>query len=178
MMSRGYVYVHVYCCDRVGQIRESGSLRREEWGEGMAILRFQGGSSHLCRLRTASVWPRWTSFDLYWLHIEFMGPGKPSSPVTTLSNHPSQLWGGSLERARSSPGRRSGRTIAGGQDFIPEKGAQFRLSRDFTYGCCTWDPRGQAYDVLVMFFHCRVYTDLNCRDTLGYEWPLVIAVIS
>jgi hypothetical protein len=36
MMSRGYVYVyvHVCCCDRAGQIRESGSLEREEWGEG------------------------------------------------------------------------------------------------------------------------------------------------
>jgi hypothetical protein len=34
MMSRGYVYVHVCCCDWAGQIRESGSLGREEWGEG------------------------------------------------------------------------------------------------------------------------------------------------
>jgi hypothetical protein len=34
MMSRGYVYVHVCCCDREGQIGESGSHRREGWGEG------------------------------------------------------------------------------------------------------------------------------------------------
>jgi hypothetical protein len=34
MMSRGYVYVHVYCCDRAGQLGESGSLGREGWGEG------------------------------------------------------------------------------------------------------------------------------------------------
>jgi hypothetical protein len=34
MMSRGYVYVHVCCCDRAGQLEESGSLRREGWGEG------------------------------------------------------------------------------------------------------------------------------------------------
>jgi hypothetical protein len=33
-MSRGYVYVHVCCCDRVGQIGESGSLRREGWAMG------------------------------------------------------------------------------------------------------------------------------------------------
>jgi hypothetical protein len=34
MMGRGYVYVHECCYDRVGQIGESGSLRRERWGEG------------------------------------------------------------------------------------------------------------------------------------------------
>jgi hypothetical protein len=36
MMSRGYVYVYVYvcCCDRAGQVGESGSLGRERWGEG------------------------------------------------------------------------------------------------------------------------------------------------
>jgi hypothetical protein len=33
-MSRGYVYAHVCWCDRMGQIGESGSLRREGWGEG------------------------------------------------------------------------------------------------------------------------------------------------
>jgi hypothetical protein len=32
-MSRDYVYVHVFWRDRVGQIRESGSLRREGWGD-------------------------------------------------------------------------------------------------------------------------------------------------
>jgi hypothetical protein len=34
MMSRGYVHVHVCCCDRVGQIGERGSLKREWWGAG------------------------------------------------------------------------------------------------------------------------------------------------
>jgi hypothetical protein len=63
----------------------------------MAILRFQGGSLRLCRLRTASFWPRWTSFDLYSLHVGFMGPSKSSSPVTTLLNHPFLLQGGLLK---------------------------------------------------------------------------------
>jgi hypothetical protein len=31
----------------------------------VAILRFQGGSPHLCQLRTVLFWSRWTSFDLY-----------------------------------------------------------------------------------------------------------------
>jgi hypothetical protein len=34
MMSRSYVYVHVCWCDRAGQLGESGSLERDEWGEG------------------------------------------------------------------------------------------------------------------------------------------------
>jgi hypothetical protein len=34
MISRGYVYVHVCCCDWAGQIGESGTLGREGRGEG------------------------------------------------------------------------------------------------------------------------------------------------
>jgi hypothetical protein len=48
-MSRGYVYVLVCWCDRVGQIGESGSLGREGWGEGRG-------------------------FELYWPHVGFLGP--------------------------------------------------------------------------------------------------------
>jgi hypothetical protein len=36
----------------------------------------------------------------------------------------------------------------------------------------------QAYGVLVRFFPCRVHIDLSHRDTLDYEWQLVIIVIS
>jgi hypothetical protein len=36
----------------------------------------------------------------------------------------------------------------------------------------------QAYGVFVRFFPCRVYIDSNRCDTLGYEWQLVIDVIS
>jgi hypothetical protein len=113
------------------------------------------------------------SFDLYWLYVWFMGPGKLNSLVTTLSNCPSLLQGGLLEGEWGSPGRWPGRTIVGGQDFILGAGVRFWLSRDFADGCHTWDPRGQAYDVLVRFFHGRVYTDSNHHDTLAYEWSLV-----
>jgi hypothetical protein len=34
MLSRGYVYVHVCCCDRVGQLGKSGALRREGLRKG------------------------------------------------------------------------------------------------------------------------------------------------
>jgi hypothetical protein len=80
--------------------------------------------------------------DLYWPRVGFMGPGKPSSPVTILSNRPSLLWGDLLEGEWGSPGWWPGWTIVGAQDFIPEGGTQFQLSRNFTNGCRTWDPQG------------------------------------
>jgi hypothetical protein len=99
--------------------------------------------------------------------------GEPSSPVTTLSNHTSLLHGGLLVGEWDNPGWWPSHTIVGSQDFIPGAGARFWLSMDFMDGCRTWDPGGHVYDVLVMFFPSRVYTDSNYRDTLGYEWLLV-----
>jgi hypothetical protein len=115
------------------------------------------------------------SFDLYWPHVRFVSPDKPSSPVTTLLNRPSLLWGGLLEGEWDNLGWRLGRTIAGGggQDFILRVGAQIWLSKDFAHGCHMWDLRGHAYNVLVRFFPCKVYIDWNHRNTLRYEWPLV-----
>jgi hypothetical protein len=56
----------------------------------------------------------------------FMGPGKPSSLVTTLLNLTSLLQGGLVEGEWGSLGWRSGWTIAGMQDFI-EQGSDFDL---------------------------------------------------
>jgi hypothetical protein len=36
----------------------------------------------------------------------------------------------------------------------------------------------QVYDVLVRFFPRMVYIDSSHHDTLGYEWQLVVTVIS
>jgi hypothetical protein len=63
----------------------------------VAIPRFQGGSPGLCRLMTASFWPRWKALTCNGRMSDFMGPSKPSSPVTTLSNHTSLLRGRLLE---------------------------------------------------------------------------------
>ncbi len=81
-----------------------------------------------------------------------MGPDKPSNLVTTLSNYLSLLRGGLVEGEWGSLGWWPGRTIAGSQDFIPGAEPRFQLSRDFTDGCHTWDPRGYTYNVLVRFF--------------------------
>jgi hypothetical protein len=57
----------------------------------------------------------------------------------------------------------------GGQDFIPGAVAQVRLSRDLRMVVIRETPGGNAYDMLVRFFSCRVYIDLNYHDTLRYE---------
>jgi hypothetical protein len=52
----------------------------------MAIMRFQGGSPRLCRLQTASFWPRCQTLICTDRMSGFMGPSKASSLVTTLLN--------------------------------------------------------------------------------------------
>jgi hypothetical protein len=57
----------VYVVGMIGQ-GKNGKVEHSEGKGGewaVAIPRFQGGSPCLCRLRTTSFWPRWTSFDLY-----------------------------------------------------------------------------------------------------------------
>jgi hypothetical protein len=103
---------------------------------------------------------------------DIMGPDKSSSLVTILSNCMSLLRGGLVEGEWGSLGWRLGQTIAGIQDFILGAVARFQLCMDFMEGCHMWDPRGHTYNVLVRLFPCRVYTDSNHRDTLGYKWPL------
>jgi hypothetical protein len=48
---------------------------------------------------------------------------------------------------------------------------------------CEWlsyvrTSESQVYAMLVRFFPCRVYIDSSHRDTLSYEWQLVVAVFS
>jgi hypothetical protein len=101
----------------------------------MAIPRFQGGSPHLCRLRTTLFWPRWQDLICTDPMLGFMGPNEPSSPVTTLSNRtPALRW---FARGRMrQPRMMAGPSIARSQDFIPGPGDRFRPSRDFTDSCC------------------------------------------
>jgi hypothetical protein len=60
----------------------------------IAILRFLGGSHRLFRLRTTLFWLQWQALICTGHMSGFMGPGKPSSPVTTLSNRsrPASRW--------------------------------------------------------------------------------------
>jgi hypothetical protein len=64
----------------------------------VAIPWLLGGSPCMCRLRTALFWPRWQALICTDCMSGFMGPDKPSSPVTTSSNCTSLLRGDLLER--------------------------------------------------------------------------------
>jgi hypothetical protein len=64
----------------------------------VAIPRFQGGSTRLCRLRTSSfLAPGGQAFICTDRMSGFMAPHKSSSLVTTLSNRISLLQGGHVE---------------------------------------------------------------------------------
>jgi hypothetical protein len=59
-----------------------------------------------------------------------------------------------------------------------EQGPNFDLvgtCEGLSYVRASWS---QVYGMLVRFFPCRVHIDLSRYDTLGYEWQLVVAVIS
>jgi hypothetical protein len=68
-----------------------------------------------------------TGCYMYRPHVGFMRPGKPISPITTLSNHTSPLQGSLLEGEWGSPRRRPDRAIARVQDFIPRARGRFDL---------------------------------------------------
>jgi hypothetical protein len=173
MISKSYVYIHVLLLWPSGAIRRKWITRKERVRRGLWLFWESKVVAPLVSIKLRIILALMARFDLYWPHVKFMSPGKPSRPVTTLSNRTSLLQGGLLEGEWGSAGQRSGQMIAGGQDFISGAGTQVRLSRDFTNGCCMWDPRGHAHDVLVRFFPCRVYTDSNHCDALGYEWPFI-----
>jgi hypothetical protein len=101
---------------------------------------------------------------------DFMGPDKPSSFCNYyVEPHITALCGSFTFGGRMRP-------IA--NTSSQEQGPNFDL-----VGTCEWlsyvrASRSQAYGVLVRFFLCRVYIILSHRDTLGYEWQLVVVVIS
>jgi hypothetical protein len=59
-----------------------------------------------------------------------------------------------------------------------EQGPDFNIVGTYEWLSYVRVYGSQAYGVLVRFFPCRVYIDSSHRDTLGYEWQFVVAVIS
>jgi hypothetical protein len=102
----------------------------------------------------------------------FIGSGKPSNLVTTLSNHTSLLRGGLLEGEWGSLDDGRAGWLLGVKASSREQGPDFDLLGTLWTVCRTRDSWGHAYDVSIRFLPCRVYIDLNHYDTLGYEWSL------
>jgi hypothetical protein len=100
----------------------------------------------------------------------FMGPDKPNSFCNYyVEPHLPASYG-----AFSFGGRMRPRANTSSR----EHGLDFDI-----VGTCEWlsyvrASGCQAYGVLARFFPCRVYIDLSRHNTLGYEWQLVVAVIS
>jgi hypothetical protein len=100
----------------------------------------------------------------------FMGPDKPSSFCNYyVIPHLPASCGAFTFRGRMRPRAKT---------LSREQGPDFNI-----VGTCEWlsyvrASGSQVYDMLVRFFPCRVYIDLSRRDTLGYEWQLVVVVIS
>jgi hypothetical protein len=100
----------------------------------------------------------------------FMGPDKPSS----FCNYYVKLHLPASCGAFTFGGRMRSRAKTSSR----EQGSDFDLVETYEWLSYVRASGSQAYGVLVSFFHCRVYIDSNHRDTLGYEWKLVVAVIS
>jgi hypothetical protein len=92
----------------------------------------------------------------------FMGPDKPSrfcnyyiEPHLPASCGAFTFGGRMRPRAKTSSW---------------EQGPDFDLVGTYEWLSYVRASGSQAYGVLVRFFPCRVYIDLNRCDTLGYEW--------
>jgi hypothetical protein len=97
------------------------------------------------------------------------GPISRVGFVTTISNHTSLLrvvlftFGGRMRsRAKTSSW---------------DQGHNFDIVGTFEWLSHVRAYGSEAYGVLVRFFPCRMYIDSSHRDTLGYKWQIVIAVI-
>jgi hypothetical protein len=59
-----------------------------------------------------------------------------------------------------------------------EQGPNFDLVRTSEWLSYVRASGSYAYGMLVRFFPCRVYINSSHHDTIGYEWQLVVVVIS
>jgi hypothetical protein len=170
MMSSGYVYLLLL--DRARPVGGSVEHSEGKGGESVvAIPRFLCGSPRLCRLRTAPFWSQWQALSCVLTACRILwGPLSQVAFVTTLLNRTSLLHVVLL--------------LFGWRMRSRAKTSSWEQRLDFNIvGTCEWLSYvrvygSQAYGVLVRFFPCRVYINSSHRDTLGYEWQFVVAVIS
>jgi hypothetical protein len=91
MMSTCYVYGYAVVVTGRGNYETVEDSEGKDGERAVAILRLLGGSPCLYRLRTMSFWPRGQALICTDRMSGFMGPDKPSSPVTTSLNRTSLL---------------------------------------------------------------------------------------
>jgi hypothetical protein len=136
----------------------------------VAITRFQGCSPYVS-VKDHVVLAPMASLDLCTDCMSgFMGPDNPSSFCNYyVEPHLPAACGAFTFGGRMRPRAKTSSW---------EQGSDFDI-----VGTCKWlsyvrASGSQAYGVLVRFFPCMVYINSSRRDPLGYEWQLVIAIIS
>jgi hypothetical protein len=170
MMSRGFWLIVVARPGRASR-GISGTLRRKGRGECCGYSEVSMWYPLSVKIKDYIVLAPMTSFELCTDHMSgFMGPDEPSS----FCNYFAKLHLPTSCGAFTFGGRMRPRANTSSW----EQGPDFDL-----VGTCDWlpyvrAPGSQAYGMLVRFFPCIVYIDSSHRDTLGYEWHLLIAVIS
>jgi hypothetical protein len=129
----------------------------------VAIPWFLYGSSHPCRLRTTSFWPRWQVLSYVLTTCRaFMGPDKPSS----FCNYLVEPYLSASYGAFTFRGRMRLRAKTSSQ----KQGPDFDLLWTCEQLSYVRSSGSQTYSVLVRFSPCRVYIDSSRHDTFGYEW--------
>jgi hypothetical protein len=170
MMSRGFWLIIVAIPGGASR-GISGTLKREGRRECCCYSEISTWQPPFVLIKDHAVLAQMASFELYTDRMsDFMGPDKSSNFCNYfIEPHLPALCG-----AFTFGGRM--RSMA--KTSSREQGPDFDLA-----GTCEWFPYvralgNQAYDVLVRFFPCMVYIYSNHRDTLGYVWHLVVALIS
>jgi hypothetical protein len=150
--------------DRTVLLEKSGGPSVEKSGESdVENWSLQGCSPRLCRLRTDELTPA-NKYWTYWSHTRYMWPSKPSSFVTTWSNHipptPRLAHGTKNEVAQIDgwAGRSRGTKTSSG-----DVGTHFDLIGTYkglpctgtacreTYEWHTWTAHGSVHGVLIRF---------------------------
>jgi hypothetical protein len=111
------------------------------------------------------------SLELYTNRMSgFMGPDKPSNFYDYYvkqylpASYDAFTFGGRMKpRARTSS---------------REQESDFDIVETCEWLSYMRASESQAYVVLVKFFSYRVYIDSSHRDTLSFEWQLVVVVVS
>jgi hypothetical protein len=119
-------------------------------------------------VKDLSFWPRWQALICTDRISGFMGTGKSSSPVTTLSNR-TPCFVVACWMDNEAPGWRSGRVSLGAMTSYREQGTNFNLVGTSQMVVIRETPRVARIACWSGSFPCRVYIDSSHRDTLGYE---------
>jgi hypothetical protein len=119
-----------------------------------------------------SFWSWWQDLICIDCMSRFMGPGKSSSPVSTLSNCPSLLWGSLLEGEWGSPEWQPNQALLGAKTSSREQRPDFDLVGTPPMVVIR-ETLGATRTMCQLGSSPAGCISIRVTATLGYEWPLV-----